>query len=64
MAKREKKINSVKQFMRLAQDNRYMTITKSYGVIALSGQEVKGSCLTEGPKGPLKEPSGWIEVQD
>jgi hypothetical protein len=64
MATRDKKITSVSEFMRLAWDNHYMTITKPYGVLAVSGKKLKGQCLTEGPQGPLKEPSGWIEVQD
>lgn len=64
MVTQKKKVDSISEFVRLAQDNRYMTITKPYGLLAVSGKELKGQLLTEGPKGPLKDPSGWIEVRE
>ena len=53
-------ITSRKEFITKAHDKGYMTITKPYGLLAQANGKRVGEFMTEGPKGPIDKPTGYL----
>lgn len=49
-------------FLKLAAEMNFMTVAKPYGLLAWHDGTQYGEWLTEGPTGPLTNPSGWVMV--
>lgn len=59
-------VTSIKQFIQVAHEQGYMTISKDYGILASDGERVTGELITEGPKGPIdpKDYKGYMKIEE